>query len=92
MTDRHRLANRRLERAETALAAARTLAEASHWGACLNRLYYACFYSAGAMLAIRDLSPKTHSGRTMTISSKQMNPFVRGLRRPRLLWRHAPRL
>lgn len=62
MKDAHHLAARRLELAEETLAAARTLAEAAHWGACMNRIYFACFYAAGALLTMRGFSTKTHSG------------------------------
>ncbi len=62
MTDRHRLVTRRLENAREALAAAQALANDYHWSAYVNRLYYACFYAAGAVLVVRNLAPKTHSG------------------------------
>ena len=35
----------RLRRAREALEDARVLANASRWSACVNRLYYACFYA-----------------------------------------------
>lgn len=40
----------RLQRAREALEDARVLANASRWSACVNRLYYACFYAVSALL------------------------------------------
>ena len=40
----------RLERAQESLDDARLLAEANRWNACVNRLYYSCFYAVSALL------------------------------------------
>lgn len=40
----------RLHRANEALEDARVLADADRWSACVNRLYYACFYAVSALL------------------------------------------
>ena len=34
----------------------------SHWNACANRLYYACFYAVTALLAEKSLASSKHSG------------------------------
>lgn len=43
----------RLDRARETLAEAGLMAGAGHWNACVNRLYYACFYAVSALL-VRD--------------------------------------
>lgn len=53
---------RRLEQARETLGAARLMAEADHWRACVNRLYYACFYAVEALLASEQRSARTHKG------------------------------
>ena len=52
----------RLARADEALEDARILARAKRWNACVNRLYYACFYAVSALLACDGLSSSKHSG------------------------------
>jgi uncharacterized protein (UPF0332 family) len=52
----------RLQRAREALEDARVLANASRWSACLNRLYYACFYAVSALLLQDGLSSAKHTG------------------------------
>ncbi|MFH0975253.1 MAG: HEPN domain-containing protein [Spirochaetota bacterium] len=56
------LLNYRISRAEESLEETRILASASHWNACVNRLYYACFYIVSALLIKNDLSSAKHSG------------------------------
>ena len=43
----------RMTRANGTLEDARILAKAGRWNACVNRLYYACFYAVSALL-VRD--------------------------------------
>ena len=52
----------RLEKAQEVYQAACVLYDASQWNSVINRLYYACFYSAGALLLNRHVSAKSHSG------------------------------
>ncbi len=52
----------RLERAREALEDARILAGASRWNACVNRLYYACFYAVSGLLLQQGLSSSKHTG------------------------------
>ena len=40
----------RMARAQETLEDARILANAGRWNACVNRLYYACFYAVSALL------------------------------------------
>lgn len=52
----------RLERSREALRHARLLADAEGWNACVNRLYYACFYAISALLLERGFSSSKHTG------------------------------
>jgi uncharacterized protein (UPF0332 family) len=52
----------RIDRAREALEEARVLAGSGYWNACVNRLYYACFYAVSALLSKHDLSSSKHSG------------------------------
>jgi uncharacterized protein (UPF0332 family) len=52
----------RVERAQDSLREARLLADGGLWSACVNRLYYACFYAVSALLLSRGLSSSKHTG------------------------------
>lgn len=52
----------RCERAKETIEEARILADSGHWNACVNRLYYACFYAVSALLSKHNLSSSKHSG------------------------------
>lgn len=52
----------RLERAQESLDDARLLADTERWNACVNRLYYSCFYAVSALLARDGLSSSRHTG------------------------------
>ena len=52
----------RIERARETLEDARILAESYRWNACVNRLYYACFYAVSALLLQTGLSSSKHTG------------------------------
>jgi len=52
----------RIDRAHDTLEDARILANAERWNACVNRLYYACFYAVSALLLRNGLSSSKHSG------------------------------
>jgi uncharacterized protein (UPF0332 family) len=52
----------RLERARESLEEAHILLEREHGNAFVNRLYYACFYAASALLLTRGLSSAKHGG------------------------------
>jgi uncharacterized protein (UPF0332 family) len=52
----------RLERAQESLDEARLLADAGRWNACVNRLYYSCFYAVSALLVHDGLSSSRHTG------------------------------
>ena len=52
----------RIARAKESLEEAEILLDASHNNACVNRLYYACFYAVLALLSSYNLSSSKHSG------------------------------
>ena len=52
----------RLEKAQETYQAACVLYDASQWNSVINRLYYACFYSASALLLYKKLHAKSHAG------------------------------
>jgi uncharacterized protein (UPF0332 family) len=56
------IARHRIECAHDALQEADILMAARRWRGALNRLYYAAFYAARALLATRDLDSVRHSG------------------------------
>ena len=52
----------RMNRARATLVDAHVLAEAIRWNACMNRLYYSCFYAVSALLIRDGSSSSKHSG------------------------------
>lgn len=50
------------------------MAALGHWNACMNRIYYACFYATTALLASRGLASSKHAG----VRSLLHRQFVRG--------------
>jgi uncharacterized protein (UPF0332 family) len=62
MSPREEIARARMQRAREALGEADLLIGALRWRGALNRLYYAAFYAARAVLATRDLDSSRHSG------------------------------
>lgn len=63
MTNRVKdLVRYRMERARETLEDARILADSGRWNACVNRLYYSCFYAVSALLIQHGFSSSKHSG------------------------------
>lgn len=56
------LAQHRIARAHAALQEADILIEQGHFNGAMNRVYYAAFYGARALLATRSLDSSRHSG------------------------------
>lgn len=52
----------RIEKADETYHAAQVLYEAAQWNSVVNRLYYACFYVASALLLDRHITAKSHAG------------------------------
>ncbi len=52
----------RLQRARETLKEVGVLIENQFWNSAVNRLYYACFYAAGALLVREGVEATSHSG------------------------------
>ena len=52
----------RIDKAEEVYSAAVLLYNAGQWNSAINRLYYACFYAASALLLKRGVGAKSHAG------------------------------
>ena len=52
----------RLERAEATLTEADYNTEGGYYNAAVNRLYYACYYAASALLLNHEIEAHTHNG------------------------------
>lgn len=52
----------RLERAHSTLGEADLLYEGNYFNAAVNRLYYACYYAAIALLLSHEIEAATHNG------------------------------
>ncbi|MFH1052437.1 MAG: HEPN domain-containing protein [bacterium] len=52
----------RLDKAEETLSDTQVLFDLEKFGSCINRLYYAAFYSLNALLLSHNLTSKTHKG------------------------------
>ena len=62
MSPKLEIAKRRIQRAHDTLKEGDLLIAARHWRGALNRVYYAAFYAARALLATRDLDAGRQSG------------------------------
>lgn len=60
--DRKAVVAYRLEKADVALEDARFLSENSRYNLAANRLYYALYYAASALLIERGIPTKSHAG------------------------------
>lgn len=56
------LANYRFQRAKQTLAEVPFLKEQGFYNTAINRLYYACYYAAVALLIKNGINPSTHAG------------------------------
>lgn len=52
----------RMDKADEVYGAAVLLYDAGQWNSAVNRLYYACFYAASALLLKRGVGAKSHAG------------------------------
>jgi len=62
MTDEKEAIRHRMAQARESLSAAELLIDHQLYTAAVNRLYYACFYAASALLLEHGYSAKTHAG------------------------------
>ncbi|MFA5863243.1 MAG: HEPN domain-containing protein [Phycisphaerae bacterium] len=82
------LISHRLRRAHEAIDEAKILFDADHLNTYVNRLYYACFYAASALLLTKDLSTAKH-GRLRALFHQE---FVKPGLLPVKLGKHFDRL
>jgi uncharacterized protein (UPF0332 family) len=54
--------NYRVTKSSEALNDAKVLANNQSWNACINRLYYACYYAVSALLLQNNVTTLTHTG------------------------------
>jgi uncharacterized protein (UPF0332 family) len=52
----------KINRSYETLEEAEIMGKYNHWNACVNRLYYACFYAVSALLLTENLSSSKHTG------------------------------
>lgn len=64
----------RMERAQETLEDARILASKGRWNACVNRLYYACFYAISALLVREGLASSKHAGVRSLFNRQYVKP------------------
>lgn len=64
----------RMERAYDTLEDARILASKGRWNACVNRLYYACFYAVSALLVRDGLASSKHAGVRSLFNKQYVKP------------------
>ena len=60
--ERNNLVGYRLKRADETLIEAKDLIGMSHWHGAANRLYYACYYAASALLLKNQIVTQSHRG------------------------------
>ena len=59
---RQGLVRYRMQRADETMEEVSLLSEHGHYNAAVNRLYYACYYAAEALLLHNHISASTHAG------------------------------
>ena len=60
--DKNALVTYRLQRANETMAEVKGTMQLGYWRITANRLYYACYYAACALLIKNDITAHTHSG------------------------------
>jgi uncharacterized protein (UPF0332 family) len=60
--DREQLVILRLENAHQTMKEARLMLDNEYWNAAINRMYYACYYAATALLLNNGIEAQTHGG------------------------------
>lgn len=60
--NRMAIVNYRLERAHETLKEADYNTDGGYYNTAVNRLYYACYYAAAALLLSREIDANTHNG------------------------------
>ncbi len=62
MTERDQAIDLKLKKAKALMAEVEVQIENRFYATAINRLYYSCFHATKALLLLKDLTPKTHSG------------------------------
>ena len=62
LKDRNALVTIRLRRAKETISEAKGIIQLGYWRIAANRLYYACFYAASALLIKNNFTAHTHAG------------------------------
>ena len=62
LDEKRAILNYRIQKAEKALVEAKDNSTLGHWNLVANRLYYAVFHMASAMLIDKGFSAKSHNG------------------------------
>lgn len=60
----------RIEKSQETYKAACLLADGKMWNSVINRLYYACFYAASALLLNKEITARTHAGINISVFRK----------------------
>jgi uncharacterized protein (UPF0332 family) len=60
--DRKEVVKMRIENAHNTMKEAKLLMDNSFWNAAINRMYYACYYAATALLINDGIEAQTHAG------------------------------
>jgi len=60
--DKNALITLRLQRARETISEAKGNMQLGYWRIAANRLYYACYYAASALLIKNNLTAYTHAG------------------------------
>ena len=60
--DRKALVSIRLQRAKETISEAKAIIQLGYWRIAVNRLYYACYYAASALLIKNGNTAHTHTG------------------------------
>lgn len=66
----------RLEKSQEVYEAACVLYNAAQWNSVINRLYYACFYSASALLLYKHIAARSHAGVIGQFSESIVRPGI----------------
>ena len=62
LQDRINIVRFRIENAEATLSESQEQIENGHYNTAVNRMYYACYYAASALLITQQIVTKTHDG------------------------------
>jgi uncharacterized protein (UPF0332 family) len=85
--NKNAIANHRLQKAKNTFAEARGIFGMGFWNAAVNRLYYACYYAATALLVKHGYSTHTHSGVATLLNKHFVHEGILGKEQGKLFGR-----